>query len=119
MERKGGVFGRGVASVLVLVLAGCSREPRSRIVTRVEKAGAGDLRSASTSAMVQWFNRHPDVATEAERLCKQVRDQVPAKWPETTEGRVCNAATQVAGFIQWRRDLEINNDHKTFQGGSK
>jgi hypothetical protein len=85
----------------------------------VEKAGAGDLRTASVGAMVQWFDKHTDVAIEAAKLCRQAREIAPAKWPQTKEGRLCSAAAQVAGFIQWRRDLQTSNDHNTFQGGSK
>jgi hypothetical protein len=120
MGRTGWLFWcGGAAGVLVFGLTGCSPEPRSPIVTMVENAGAGDMRTAPVGAMVQWFNKHPDVAMEADKLCKRARENALAKWPETTEGRVCNAAAQVAGFIQWRRDLQTNNDHKTFQGGSK
>ena len=119
MNTTGGLYRCGAGVVLGLGLLGCSHEPRSSIVILVENAGSADLRTASTGAMVQWFDKHPDVATEADKLCKRVRAKAPAKWPETTEGRVCIAAAQVAGFTQWRRQLQTNNDHKTFQGGSK
>jgi hypothetical protein len=119
MNRTGWFFGYAAAALLGMGLVGCSHEPRSPIVTMVERAGAGDLRTASVGAMVQWFDKHAAVAIEADRLCKGARGKAPAKWPETTEGHVCNAAAQVAGFIRWRRELQRNNDHKTFQGGSK
>jgi hypothetical protein len=85
----------------------------------VETAGAGDLQTTSVGSMVQWFQKHPALAIKADNLCVPVRRHAQAKWPETTEGRVCNAAARVAGFIVWQRDVQANNDHKTFQGGSK
>jgi hypothetical protein len=85
----------------------------------VESAGAGDVRTVPVASMVQWFRRHPALALKADDLCGPVRKNALAKWPETTEGRVCDAASQVAGFIVWQRTVEQNNDHKTFQGGSR
>jgi hypothetical protein len=85
----------------------------------VETAGAGDLRTTSVGSIVQWFQKHPALAIKADNLCQPVRRNALAKWPETTEGRVCNAAARVAGFIIWQRDIQANNDHQTFQGGSK
>src|SRR5262249_44337808 len=111
------VLGDVAALGIVFALAACGRP--SQIVTRVEKAGADDLRRASVSSMVQWFEKHPALAIKADTLCTLVREKPRAKWPETTEGRVCTAAAQVAGFIVWQRELETNNDYRTFQGGSK
>lgn len=104
---------------IVLVVAGCERWRPSRIVKMVKTAGAGDLRTTSVGSMVQWFQRHPGLAIKADNLCVSARKHAQAKWPETTEGRVCNAAARVAGFIEWQRDIQANNDHQTFQGGSK
>lgn len=118
MDRRSlGVSGGIAALAIVMALAGCERP--SRIVTMVDKAGAGDLRTASVGSIVRWFESHPALAIKADNLCVPVREKAQAKWPETTEGRVCNAARQVAGFIVWQRELETNNDHRTFQGGSK
>ena len=108
-----------VSLVVVLAAYGCGRWRPSRIVAEVEKAGAGDLRTASLGSIVGWFQKHPSLAITVDNLCVPAREHALAKWPETTEGRVCNAAAQVAGFIEWQREIEINNDHKTFQGGSK
>jgi hypothetical protein len=115
-----GLSGR-VATCLAIVLAlvGCERWRTSQIVKMVENAGAGDLRTASVGSIVEWFQKHPALVITVDNLCVPVRANALAKWPETTEGRVCNAAAQVAGFIEWQRDIQTNNDHETFQGGSK
>jgi len=105
--------------VVILAVSGCERWFPSRIVTAVENAGAGDLRRASVGSIVGWFQKHPSLAITVDNLCVSPRETALAKWPETTEGHVCNAAAQVAGFIEWQRDIQTNNDHKTFQGGSK
>ena len=104
---------------IVLAVGACERNRSSPIVKMVEAAGAGDLRTTSVRSMVQWFQKHRALAIKADNLCVPARKHAQAKWPETTEGRLCNAATQVAGFIEWQRDIQVNNDHKVFQGGSK
>jgi hypothetical protein len=118
MDRRSlGASGSVAALGIVLALAGCGRP--SQIVQMLEKAGAGDLRTASVGSIVQWFEHHPSLALKVDNLCVPVREKAQAKWPETTEGRVCRAAAQVAGFIVWQREIETSNDHRTFQGGSK
>ena len=114
------VSGRAVVglAVVALTLGGCGRE-RSRIVKMVENAGAGDLRTTSVGSIAEWFQKHPVLAIQTDNLCAPTRINGLAKWPETTEGRVCNAAAQVAGFIEWQKEVLKNNDHQTFQGGSK
>lgn len=115
-----GWSGRFATCLAILLAVGaCERRRPSLIVKMVETAGAGDLRTTSVGSMVQWFQKHPTLAIKTDNLCQPVRKHALAKWPETTEGRVCNAAARVAGFIEWQRDIRVNNDHKTFQGGSK
>jgi hypothetical protein len=100
--------------VLVLVLlAACTRERPSEIVQRVEAAGAGDVRSASQDSLEQWFRKHPDVANDTKRLCAPVQDKAPATWGDTTEGRVCKAAS-VATVFQF---TPRKGDGKGFQAG--
>jgi hypothetical protein len=108
---KGGI---AVAALLALSVS-CSRERPSPIVKMVEDAGAGDLRGASLPSIRQWLEQHPEVAIEAAKRCKRIREKATAKWPDTTEGRVCEAAKQVSGFIGWRRQLR--RDGRTFEGG--
>jgi hypothetical protein len=111
-----------VVAVYVMVglaLGGCGRERSSPIIRMVENAGAGDLRAVSVGSMVQWLDRHPALDLKVENLCIDVRKNPLAAWPETTEGRLCNAASRVVGYIVWQRSLEEDNDHQTFQGGSK
>ena len=120
-NRKSCLLSGGGAGCLLaaIILVACSREGSSRIVKLVEEAGAGDLHAASVGSIVHWFEKHPALALKTDSLCVGVRTNALAKWPETTEGRVCNAASQVAGYIVWQRSVETNNDHQTFQGGSK
>jgi hypothetical protein len=108
-----------LATGLAIVLAVGACERKRPIVKMVETAGAGDLRTASVGSIVQWFQKHPALAIKTDNLCVPLRNHAQAKWPETTEGRVCNAAARVAGFIVWQRDIQANNDYKTFQGGSR
>ena len=122
MNRKECVVSGGAGAVCLLILllgVGCWREHSSAIVRMVESAGAGDVRTVPVTSMVQWFRRHPALALKADDLCGPVRKNALARWPETTEGRVCEAASQVAGFLVWQRSIEEDNDHKTFQGGSR
>lgn len=99
--------------LLALILAGCTQEPPSEIVRRVEAAGAGDLHSASREAIEDWFRKHPDVANETRQLCIPVRASAPAKWSDTTEGRVCNAAGVATVF----RFKERKGDGRGFEAG--
>jgi hypothetical protein len=81
--------------LLALTLLVCTcrkREPPSAIVQKVEAAGAGDLSSASSDSIEQWFLKHQDVAWETKKACIPIRDRATAEWNETTEARVCEAA---------------------------
>jgi hypothetical protein len=119
-KRKRRWFGRGsICLAILLAASACERWRPSPIVKKVEAAGSGDLQTASVGSIAGWFQKHPALAITVDNLCVPVRESARANWPETTEGRVCRAAAQVAGFIEWLRDMQTNNDHKTFQGGSK
>src|SRR5689334_2254495 len=88
------------AAIVGLALAAACgfREPRSEIVTMVEKAGANDLDLASIPMMRRWLDEHPDITLKADRMCDVVRSQAAANWPSTTEGRLCEAVKQA-----WKR----------------
>ena len=98
---------------LALVLAGCTQEPPSEIVRKVETAGAGNLRAASKDAIEDWFRKHPDVANQTRQMCLPVRASAPANWTDSTEGRVCNAAS-VAAVFQFK---ERKGDGRGFEAG--
>lgn len=83
---------------LVLVLASCSREPDSPIVRRVEQAGAGNVRTVSDAALLDWFRKHQDVGQPVRKLCQPLLTNTPAGWADTTEGRVCRSAQTAAAF---------------------
>ena len=84
--------------LLVLLLGGCTREPPSAIVQKVEAAGAGDLKAASQQSIEDWFRKHSEFAVKVRDQCRPIRENAPAKWSSTTEGRVCNAASVASVF---------------------
>ena len=88
-----------VAAVFALsCLIGCSKEPRTELVRKLEAAGAGDVRTASTEGIEQWFKKHNKVAQEVDRTCQKLREKAPSNWAESTDGRICSAAARVTFF---------------------
>jgi hypothetical protein len=107
---------RAILVIAMLTMAGCTamREPSSTIVQKTTACGAGDVASATTAAVQDWFSKHRDCAVVVDTMCKPVREKAVAQWTDSTERRVCMAARNVA---QWIR--KPSNDHKTFQSGWK
>ena len=99
--------------VLVLLLGGCTKEPPSAIVQKVEAAGAGDLRAAAQPTIEDWFRKHSEFAVEVRDQCQPIRDKATATWSSTTEGRVCNAAS-VASVFNFK---ERKGDGKGYDAG--
>ena len=95
-----------IAIFALLILAGCSREPRTELIRKMEQAHAGDLRSVSNQSIEQWFERNPDVAVEISRMCRSLRSNAPAKWGDTTDGRICAAASKVHVFYYRLRPVD-------------
>ena len=89
-----------VAVFLVSGIAGgCKKvDPPSPIVKRVQDAGAGDVSNASKESIEQWFKQHHDLAKEIAQDCNRVKATRPADWADSTEGRVCQAATSASVF---------------------
>jgi hypothetical protein len=83
---------------VLIALAACTHEPPSEIVKKVEEAGAGNLAAASTDSIVQWFRQNAAVANEVKALCAPIRASAPANWSDSTEGRVCQAASIATVF---------------------
>ncbi len=101
-------------SVTVLFcLAGCGTEPRSEIVAMAEAAGSGKLSGVSRDGMKQWLGQHKDVAYQVDEMCKPVRIRATAQWTESTEGRLCSAARELAFF----RSGPVKNSGKTYWPG--
>jgi hypothetical protein len=102
--------------VAASIMIGCSglKELPSPIVQKAEACGAGDLSKASPAAVQDWLGKHRDCAVAVDGMCKPVREKATAQWTDSTEGRVCTAARNVA---QWVR--KPSNDHETFQSGWK
>ena len=98
---------------LVLILGGCTKETSSVIVAKVEAAGAGDLRSASPQAVETWFRQHKDLALEVKQLCAPVAAKAAANWADSTEGKVCAAASVASAF----RFKERQGDGRGFEAG--
>jgi hypothetical protein len=103
-----------VAAVLIMIGCSVSKEPPSPIVQKVQSCGSGPLGNASTAAIQDWFGRHRDCAVSVDAMCKPVREKATAQWTDSTEGRVCMAARNIA---QWIR--KPPEDHEKFQSGWK
>ena len=106
----------GVAAAVVIV--GCSQrpEPRSAIVQKAQDAGAGDLAAASTDSIQKWLGQHRSVSAEIETMCAGVRANAPASWGDTTEGRLCAAAHQLA--FTTPPPGGVKSDGRTFRPGT-
>lgn len=97
------------------ILAGCTPEPRSVIVEKVEQAGSGKLATVSTQSMQEWLGKHRDLAIQVDDMCKPVRQKADVQWTSTTEGRLCTAARQLA-FFRWS---PAQSDGRKFEPGLK
>ena len=110
---------RAIASGCLVVLMGvfaCSRpEARSPIVEKVEQAGSGDLAAVSKDGMREWLGKHKDVAYQVDGMCKPVRQRATAQWAESTEGRLCTAARELAFW----RGGPVTSDEETYSPGLK
>ena len=112
LRTSAGAFG----CLAMLTMFSCSRqEPRSPIVEKVEQAGSGTLAAVSKDGMREWLGKHKDVAYRADEVCKPVRLNATAQWAESTEGRLCAAAREVAFW----RSGPVTGDDKTYLPGLK
>ena len=108
-----------IAYGCLVVLAGlsaCSRtEPKSPIVAKVEQDGSGNLAAVSKDGMREWLGKHKDVAYQVDEMCKPIRQTATAQWTDSTEGRLCTAARELAFF----RSGPVTGDDKTYLPGLK
>jgi hypothetical protein len=111
---------RSVATLMFIsflvagAMSSCGRaEPPSPIVQIAEQAGAGDLSATSGSSIHDWLGKHRDVADRIEAQCQPVRQTAAATWGDTTEGRLCGAAHELAFF----RSAPAKGDGRTFRPG--
>ena len=112
-----------IASVVGLAAAGSGcewpferAEAPSKIVERIERAGAGDVRHASDLALEQWFNSRSDLAVEVNRMC--AARPANAGVPGQTEARVC-APVRTATFFHYvpsgeDDDFLLAGPHKSY-----
>jgi hypothetical protein len=106
------------ALAAILGTVGCQRtEPPSAIVQKAQDAGAGDLSTASTDSIRQWLGQHRSVAGEIDKMCAPVRGNAPANWGDTTEGRLCTAARQLA--FTTPPPGGVKSDGRTFRPGTR
>jgi hypothetical protein len=107
------------AAMTAVAMTGCtvigSKEPSSAIVEKLEKAGAGNLSTATTGSIQQWLGQRRSLADEVDAMCKPIRATAEARWADSTEGRICTAAQNLAFFRYKRRE----GDGETFRAGSK
>jgi len=97
-------------------LCACSRpEPAGPIVEKAEQAGSGNLAAVSKDGMREWLGKHTDVAYQVDEMCKPVRQKATAQWADSTEGRLCTAARELAFW----RSGPVTSDGKTFLPGLK
>ena len=82
-------------------------------MTKVEAAGAGDLRKVSPQTIEQWFRQRCDLALEVRQLCQPLQKSTSANWADSTEGKVCEAAS-VASVVQFQ---ERKGDGRRFEAG--
>jgi hypothetical protein len=104
-------------AALLILLSSCSKpETKSAIVQGLEQAGAGPVSSeTSDGAIRDWLHKHPKTAESIDGQCKPVRQNAPAAWADSTEGRVCKAARSVAATAF----QPVEGDHQTFSSGWK
>ena len=107
---------RFVLIVALLLGVACTRnQPRhSDIVERVQQAGAGDVAAASALSLDDWMRKHRDLAVEVEKMCVPAREKADAQWGDTTEGKVCVAARNVA-----MSTYRSPRDGKAYHSGNK
>lgn len=105
-----------VIVIVSLTMMGCSvlKEQPGPIVQKAEACGAGRLTGTSSEAVQDWFGKHRDCAVAVDAMCKPVRANAAAQWSDSTEGRVCLGARNVA---QWVR--KPSEDREKFQSGWK
>ena len=102
--------------IVLLTTFSCSHpEPGSPIVEKVERAGSGSLTAVSKDGMREWLGKHKDVAYQADEMCKPIRVNAAAQWADSTEGRLCAVARELA---VWRAG-PVTGDDKTYLPGLK
>ena len=77
------------------------KEPPSPIVQKAEACGAGALSGTSSCAVQDWFGKHRGLRRGGGRECaNQFERKRPAQWTDSTEGRVCVAARNIAQWVR-------------------
>ena len=81
---------------LVLAIAGCRREPKSAIVDKVKRDGAGAVEESSLNSVTEWMRTKGTAYADALwKDCEPIKATASATWTDSTEGRICSAAYSV------------------------
>lgn len=83
-----------------VVLESCApvrrTDSKTKIIQEVEAAGSGPVENASVRSLYTWFEKHTHLANQLNKQCDQVKKTAPPTWGDSTEGRVCEAASEIA-----------------------
>ena len=63
-------------------------------------------------AVQDWFGKHRDCAVAVDGMCKPVRASATASWTDSTEGRVCMAARNVAQWVRKPNQTTTRNSRR-------
>ena len=84
----------------LLVLESCASvkttDSKTKIIQEVEAAGSGPIENASVQSLYTWLEKHTHLANQLNKQCGQVKKTAPATWGDSTEGQVCEAASEIA-----------------------
>lgn len=89
---------------------------KSKIVEKLEKAGAGDVSAVSKESLRAWLVKNDQLAHEVDEMCKPIRETAEAAWGDTVEGRVCTVAHEIAMV---RAPSDVKSDGRTFRAVPK
>src|SRR5260370_27196373 len=86
----------GSLFTVIISITGCAREPRTAVVEKVEQGGCGPLSGVTTDAIQKCLAERRQLAIEVDQMCIPIRKTATAQWNDSTEGRVCTAARNLA-----------------------
>lgn len=100
----------GALFASMMLINGCTEEPRTALVEKVEEAGCGTLSGVTTDAIQKCLAEQRQLAIEIDQMCTPIRKTGSAQWNDSTEGRVCTAARNLAFW----RSGPVKGDGKTY-----
>jgi hypothetical protein len=94
----------------MMFMTGCTLELRTAVVEKVEQGGCGPLSGVTTDAIQKCLAERRQLAIEVDQMCAPIRKTASAQWNDSTEGRVCTAARNLAFW----RSGPVKGDGKTY-----